>query len=419
MERVIPVNLKNAWLNLQRNRRRSILSVLIITIAIFALCCTGGFGLYTYQSLKKETATSIGHITLSQPKYFDQENDIPLGNGLSDYTLITKRMMSIHGIHAILPKIEFNGLISNGKKSTIYMGTGISPQEFVVKGSFLDMKSGHTLTSTNKTENPNDDPEVMLGAKLAKNLNVSIGDWVTLLATTADGVLNAIDFKVHGIFSTGVPALDKRQLYVNLTSAQSLLSTHKVSMLSVYLFDTELTSSIQDSINLRLNKMTLSQPVITTPWQDRAVFYDKVKNLYNRIFAIMGSVMALVVFVSLFNSMTMSVTERTREIGTLAALGTYPREIIHGFLLESVLMAIVGSLIGGCLSAGVSLILRLSDIQMPPAPGRTESYPLHIYFSPELFTYITLAVIIICTVVAWFSARKGTKKTIIEALTHV
>lgn len=65
MERLMPISIKSAWLNLQRNSRRSALSILIIAVVVFALCCTGGFGLYTYQSLMKETAMSIGHITLS------------------------------------------------------------------------------------------------------------------------------------------------------------------------------------------------------------------------------------------------------------------------------------------------------------------------------------------------------------------
>ncbi|MEZ9947122.1 ABC transporter permease, partial [Vibrio breoganii] len=100
-----------------------------------------------------------------------------------------------------------------------------------------------------------------------------------------------------------------------------------------------------------------------TPWQDRAFFYTKVKDLYDRIFGIMGAVMALVVFVSLFNTMTMSVTERTREIGTLSALGSYPSEIVAGFLKEAGLLAVIGSAIGALVSGLVSVLLLVIDVQ--------------------------------------------------------
>ncbi|RZN19538.1 MULTISPECIES: FtsX-like permease family protein [unclassified Escherichia] len=418
MEHLMPISIKNAWLNLQRNSRRSALSILIIAVVVFALCCTGGFGLYTYQSLMKETAMSIGHITLSQPNYFEQEEEKPLENGLSDYSMLGKQLSSIPGVHAILPRIEFNGLISNGRKSTIYMGTGIDPQEFAIKGEFVAVKSGKALYPQRDNLAEKDDPEVMLGANLAKNLKVTVGDVVTLLSTTTDGVLNAMDFKVQSIFSTGVPELDKRQLYINIAAAQALLATHKISTLSVYLFETRQTAAVQKEIDEKLKALKLDESMITTSWQKLAVFYDGVRNLYNRIFSIMGGVMALVVFAALFNSMTMSVTERTREIGTLAALGTYPQEIICGFLLESVLMAMCGAIVGGGLSAGMAMLLTVVDIRMPPAPGRTESYPLHIYFSAELFIYVTLTVAIICLVVAWLAARKGVKKPIIEALNY-
>ena len=235
----------------------------------------------------------------------------------------------------------------------------------------------------------------MLGTDLARNLKVAVGDWVTLLATTSDGALNAFDFKVQGIYSTGVPELDKRQLYVHITTAQELLASEKVSTLSVFLFETNKTSTVQQRIQLALDKQVGQQgsDIELTPWQDRAFFYTKVKDLYDRIFGIMGAVMALVVFVSLFNTMTMSVTERTREIGTLSALGSYPSEIVAGFLKEAGLLAVIGSAIGALVSGLVSVLLLVIDVQMPPPPGRTEGYPLNIYFSLELVGYATLGVL--------------------------
>ncbi|MCV5333000.1 ABC transporter permease, partial [Escherichia coli] len=70
MGKLIPVSVRLAWLNLQRNRRRSLLSMLIIAIAVFALTSAGGFGLYTYDSLKESTARDTGHLTLTTPGYF-------------------------------------------------------------------------------------------------------------------------------------------------------------------------------------------------------------------------------------------------------------------------------------------------------------------------------------------------------------
>ncbi|WP_159737315.1 ABC transporter permease [Vibrio atypicus] len=419
MGQLIPLSLRVAFLNLQRNRRRSLLSVLIIAIAVFALTSAGGFGLYTYESLKESTARDTGHITISQPGYFEQDEEMPLENGLADADVISKALLSNKHIRGIQPRIEFNGLISNGSKSTIFIGSGVNDREFDMKGPFLDVREGKTLSSVSSSRYDPSEPEVMLGVDLAKNLKVAVGDWVTLLATTSDGALNAFDFKVRGIYSTGVPELDKRQLYLHIQSAQELLSSDKVSTLSVFLFETKLTKNVQSWVDQTLSGLDLQQAVELTPWQERAFFYAKVKDLYDRIFGIMGAVMALVVFVALFNTMTMSVTERTREIGTLSALGTYPAEIVSGFVKESGLLAFIGAMVGGLLSALLTVLLMVVDVQMPPPPGRTDGYPLSIYFSFELLMYCSAGVVVICILAAWLSARKGVKKPITEALTYV
>lgn len=418
---LLPTSVRLAWLNLLRNGRRSLLSVLIIAIAVFALTSAGGYGLYTYESLRESTACDMGHLTLSTPGYFEQDEDMPLSNGLDNVQALTKSIIGDSDVRGVQPRVYFSGLVSNGSKSTIFMGTGVNEREFDIKGPFLDVRSGQTLSDVKSPRYDSQEPQVMLGTDLARNLKVAVGDWVTLLATTSDGALNAFDFKVQGIYSTGVPELDKRQLYIHITTAQELLASDKVSTLSVFLFETNKTSTVQQRIQLALDKQVGQQGsgIEITPWQDRAFFYTKVKDLYDRIFGIMGAVMALVVFVSLFNTMTMSVTERTREIGTLSALGSYPSEIVAGFLKEAGLLAVIGSAIGTLVSGLVSMLLPVIDAQMPPPPGRTEGYPLNIYFSLELVGYATLGVLTICLLAAYFSARKGVNKPITEALVYV
>lgn len=415
--RCLPDSLRIALLNLQRNRRRSALSASIIAIAVFALGSAGGFGLYTYDSLKESTARDTGHLTISTPGYFEKEEEMPLSNGLSNADSLMRDLMGLDSVRGVQPRIDFTGLVSNGSKSTIFAGIGVNEREFDMKGPFLDVRQGKTLSDPSSVRYDPSEPEVMLATDLARNLHVSVGDWVTLLATTTDGALNAYDFKVRGIYSTGVPELDKRQLYLHIDSAQSLLGSDKVSTLSVFLFETAKTEQVGQMLTKRLASQ--EQALQITPWQERAFFYLKVKDLYDRIFGIMGAVMALVVFVALFNTMTMSVTERTREIGTLSALGSYPNEIIGGFLREAGLIGLIGSVVGALACAALCALLMVVDVQMPPPPGRTDGYPLSIYFSWPLVLSATLGVVGICLLAAYLSARKGVKKPITEALIYV
>ncbi|MGF1750964.1 ABC transporter permease [Vibrio cionasavignyae] len=418
---------KMPLLYLLRNRRRTILSLSIVAIAIFALTAAAGFGLFTYQSLEKSTANDVGHITVTQTGYFTSEEETPLENGLTKPNELIALLKGVEHAKSIQPRVYFSGLISNGRKSAIFIGNGVEPSEFDVRDGVVDMQSGAVLASQSDNQpgaEGQDDSGIMIAKDLARNLRVAEGDWVTLLATTSDGALNAMDFQVTGIYSTGVPEMDKRQIYVGLSAAQDLLSTDRISTLSVYLSDTKYTEQGMADVELRLNQYhnqddTSAQNLETTPWQDRAFFYHKVRGLYNGIFGVLGLVMALVVFVALFNTMTMTVTERTREIGTLSALGSYPREIVGGFVRESMLIAVIGSAIGAGLALATTLFLKVADVQMPPPPGRSEGYPLEIVFSPQVAVYSSLAILFICMFAAFMSARKGAKKPITEALAYV
>ena len=237
--------LKLAIKNVLRNRRRALVTILITAVGISAVLIGGGFANFTYVSLKEMAARSSGHLIVAHKNYFSTEENTPMEFGLGEYASLAKALKTDDAVRYVIPKIEFTGLISNGDKSTIYMGSGVDPsQEFKVKGPFLDVTSGNVLSRREQLN----DPKVMLGSELAKSLNAKINDSLTLLSTTVDGSLNAIDVTVQGIFSIGVPEIDKRSLIVNLNTAQSLLNTDKVSSLALHLRDTETTFNKFDEL---------------------------------------------------------------------------------------------------------------------------------------------------------------------------
>jgi len=92
---------------------------------------------------------------------------------------------------------------------------------------------------------------------------------------------------------------------------------------------------------------------------------------------------------------------------------------VSGFIYEAGLLALIGSIIGGVITLVTSFVLVIADVQMPPPPGRTDGYPLNIYFSVELLAYCSVGVMVICIFAAWISARKGVNKPITEALVYV
>lgn len=399
--------LKFAIQNTLRNRRRSLVTVSIAALGTAAILLAGGFALFTYQALAQAAARNTGHLILGKPEQFSKDEDTPLQNGLENAEALSAALLADPQVRNVLPQIEFGGLISNGDKSTIMMATGVDPDaEFSVKGPFLKIVEGEALVSGAK------DAEVMLGDGLARSLKAKPGTSLTLLASTTEGALNALDVTVKGIFSTGVPAQDKRLVYTDLATAQRLLVTKKVSTLGVFLTG-------MDAVDGAQQRVAAANPGLKVQtWLDQAFFYTSVRDLYNRIFGALGLIIGVIVVFVVTNAMAMAIIERTREIGTLRALGTLPGQLRRTLALEGMVLGGAGALCGAGMALGVSLLLYVVPVQMPPPPGRSSGYPLNVAIDPTLYLLTFIAVVALTMLASAWVARKTVHMPVVDALAH-
>ncbi|NRF68838.1 ABC transporter permease [Aquincola sp. S2] len=399
--------LKFAWLNTLRNRRRSAVTVTIAALGTAAILLAGGFALYTYQGLAQSSARSTGHLIIGKPEQFSKDEDTPLQHGLDNVAALRAKLLVDDRVRQVLPKIEFSGLISNGDKSTVMMAAGIDPDaEFAVKGPFLKIHAGQVLASGETLR-------VMLGEGLARSLKATPGSSLTLLASTTDGALNALDVTVAGVFSTGISDIDKRLVYTDIATAQKLLVTQRVSSLGVFLDRMESTEPTQARL-----RGALPQLEVRT-WIDQASFYRSVKELYNRIFGALGLIIGVIVVFVVTNAMAMAIIERTREIGTLRAVGTLPSQLVRGFALEGLLLGGAGALVGALIALGVAIALLVFPVQMPPPPGRNVGYPLQVAIDAPLYLGTLAAMVLLATIASALVARRTVNKPIVDALAHV
>ena len=406
MNKLIPW-LKFAWLNTLRNRRRSAVTVSIAALGTAAILLAGGFALFTYQGLAQSSARSTGHLIVAKPEQFNKDEDVPLQHGLDDVAELKARLLADDAVRQVLPRIEFSGLISNGDKSTVMMASGIDPDaEFAVKGPFLKMHAGRVLASS-------DTQQVMLGEGLARSLKAQPGSSLTLMASTTEGALNALDVTVAGIFSTGIGDIDKRLVYTDLATAQKLLVTQRLSSLGVFLDRMESTGPVQDRLQAALPRLAVKT------WLDQAQFYRSVKELYNRIFGALGVIIGVIVVFVVTNAMAMAIIERTREIGTLRALGTLPGQLVRSFALEGLVLGGTGALLGALVALGVAGVLLVFPVQMPPPPGRNTGYPLQVALDPALYGGTLVAMLALATVASALVARRTVNQPIVHALAHV
>ncbi|HEY0857324.1 MAG TPA: FtsX-like permease family protein [Albitalea sp.] len=399
--------LKFAWLNTLRNRRRSAVTVGIAALGTAAILLAGGFALFTYQGLAQMSARTTGHLIVGKAAQFERDEDTPLQHGLDDAANLQAQLLADPEVRHVLPRVEFSGLISNGDKSTVMMAAGIDPDaEFAVKGPFLKLSSGEVLVS-------GEHGKVMLGEGLARSLKATPGSSLTLLASTTEGALNALDVTVQGVFSTGIPDIDKRLVYIDLATAQKLVVTDRVSTLGVFLRDMQATGAAHARISAALPTLAVQT------WLDQATFYRSVKALYNRIFGALGLIIGVIVVFVVANAMAMAIIERTREIGTLRALGTLPAQLTRSFALEGMVLGGAGALLGALVALAVSVALLVFPVEMPPPPGRSNGYPLQIVIDATLYMGTLAAMVLLSMLASAAVARRTVKKPVVEALAHV
>ena len=404
--------MKLATKNVFRNRRRTIITGLVIVFGATALILAGGFIAFTFRGLSESTIHGqLGHIQICNRAFFQREEEKPLELGLENVQELKQKILSLNNVRFAMARIEFMGLISNGDKSVAFLGRGVEPDKELKLSDFtLDMDHGKFLGETpeNKLEN-----EVILAKGLAKSLKAKIGDYLTLMTTTSKGALNAMDIKVAGIYSTGIPEYDERALMINLQAAQQLLCTSKVSKLVVVLDETEKTEIVAAAIEKLLPEIR------TKRWFDLATFYNAVVHLYNAIFGFLGFIIFVIVVLSGSNTMMMSIFERTKEIGTQLAVGTSRARLLMNFLYEGLIIGMLGSLIGLLTAFVVGTIINYAGVTMPPPPGSTRGYPLIIDHVLLLYIGVFILMTLTTVVSTIIPALKASRLKIVDALGHI
>jgi putative ABC transport system permease protein len=401
-----------AWRNLIRQKRRTILMGAVVAFGFAAVALAGGFIAQSFEGLREGTIRSVGQLQAVDRRAVKGTEEKTLEYGLHDASRARAIASADPDVSAVLPRIEFVGLAASGAKSVPYLGIGVDPEpeaaatfarELVVAGKYLSR---------------DDADGVILGTGLASALQVKTGDSITLMATTPDGSLNAVDGIVRGLVDVQIKELNDRYLACGISLASRLLqSPETVSKLVIFLKANADEQKAAERLERALN--AAGYPVAIRHWRELAVFYGQVRLLYIGIFGFVGAVLVVIVILSAAIVMTMAVAERTREIGTLRAMGTRPAGILRLFLAEGTALAIAGCTAGMLLALLIRAILNASGIILPPPPGATHGMPIHVQFFPLAYAAGFLAMIATMAVASYFPARRASRVSIVEALAHI
>ena len=415
---------KLALRGLARNRRRSLVTLLAIALGFAAIALFAGYTHNVFYGIAQQSIHGelLGHLTLSKRGMRMEGKLDPERYMLtaSEVDQITKLLVAEPHVKMVAPRLAFSGLISNGKASTIFVAEAIEPaaMEGLQQGAFSNAgaQSG-VLDNRTKRLDPAHDDVVELSEGLVDILHLQENGLAAVLVNTLSGQANALDVTVGHKFNTGNAGSNDKFAFVTLALARNLLDAEgRADRLTILLDDGSQTEAVRLRLLPKLRDAGFDVEIQT--WQELSDFYNQVRGMFDMIFGFIFSIVLTVVLMSVANSMGMTVVERTREIGTLRAIGLKRWGVVRLFTTESMLLTVIGCTVGLLVTLGVRWGINVAYISYTP-PSSASPVPLLVDLDVGrvVFTFVLMAVV--GTLAAYLPARRAAKKPIIDALGHV
>lgn len=402
--------LKIAWLNIWRNKRRTLITAssvfFAVLLAILARSMTEG----VYENMiHNVVGYSSGYLQIHQKGYWDEKS---IDNSFEANELLNKNLLSNPNVTHIMPRLETFALASFGDKTKGVMILGIDPEaekeanklnEKIIKGQYLETAN---------------DIDILIGAGLASQFKLATNDTLVLLGQGYHATTAAGKFRVKGIIKLGSPDLNNNMIYMPLQQAQFLHGAeNRLTAISMMINK----STSVEKLKYMVEKQIDTEQYEVMNWKEMMPEMDQFIEADSIGHFIIIGVLYLIISFGLFGTLLMMIFERTREFGILIAIGMKKQLLALILLLESLLISIIG-----CLAGVLCGILTVNWFKNHPIYFTGELKELYEYYgiepiiffsvSEKIFIIQTLIVLTLAVLLALYPGYKLMKLKPIEAI---
>ncbi len=341
-----------AFRSLRRRKMRTVLTVSGIVVGVgmilVLLSLAAGTSVRTTGLLRNLTGAEITVVNSTRPSFgggggFGGGSGFGggRGGGALGFQLlfgtgdpigqsIANTIGNMSGVYGTSPQLTITGYVNN---STAFF-YGVDPNTYSSVTNGINIVNGSMLSSSSESN------QIVLESTFAANLNISVGSVVT--AGPYANSTELANYTVVGMYSSGTNfGPQTRSAYILLSNAQSISNqTGKVTEIYVKANNPTDVSQITSSIDSSVSGVTaISSSNIANP-------ASTLSNSLTTFFVVIGLVALLAGAFGVINTMMMSISERTREIGTLKAIGARSSQVVKIFLSEALLIGLIGAAVG-------------------------------------------------------------------------
>ena len=393
-----------AWRNLVRQGSRSVTSLAAVAFSVAALLGATGFNAAMFREFRDATIFSdTGHLQITRPGFQARGRSDPNAYLLPAEPPLTGEDLSVPA--RLAPRLMVNGLASHGDATVPFVAEGIDPAVDLRDDRALRLLAGRRLRE-------GDERQFLVGRGLAQRLAVEPGATIVLLVNTPDGQLSAVEAPVAGVFAAFSEEFDDAALIMPIAFARELLRVEGTHSWRVFLDDTDDTPAALAEVRARIGGRDLT----VTPWQELAEFYRRAAALFGQQLAMLQGIVIVILLLGVGNTLFMSVLERTGEIGTVMALGRRRGQVLGDFVVEGLLLGLLGAVSGVLLVSVLGGILEQLALEMPPPPTFARSYTASLLLQPRDVLQTVLLVIATTMLAALYPAWHASRLAIVDCL---
>ena len=338
--------------NTSRNRRRTLLTALTVLLGTALLTLALSFLDGVVHTFTVDGSKNTGHVRVVTKAYADKDALNPLYENIADTAPVVEVATAIDGVTGVYPRIQMPVMVSEGDEIGDTYGLLVgAPLAYYTDVLELEARviDGAMITDPKK--------EALIGTALAEVAGLEAGDEALFMGATQDGSPSPLAVTVAGVVDTGNGAFD-RQIFVDLDQVRWVADIPDGAIEVLLFLD---NPDRADAVAAEL--ATLGDDLVAQSWNEREPLRTMLA-MFGKVGAVLSGVIVFVTALGVLNTMMMSVLERTGEIGVLRAMGLQNREVVTLFVIEAMVIALTGGLIGVLLGSGVAIALGQTGIDL-------------------------------------------------------
>lgn len=336
--------LKLAWRNLWRNYRRTVIMLLAITLGVWAMIFMNAFMVGMVDDMVRTGVETLpGHAQLHNSAYRDDPSVV---NSMDPAGEVIKTALDNESVAGWVERVRVPAIVASERDSRGLSLLGIDPVQEIKLGFAPDqIIDGRFLDGVT-------DRGIVLGARLVERLETGLGKRVVVMSQDPDNNVADRGFRIVGIYRARLPMMEEQAAYVGRETLQAMLGVGQaISEIAVLGDDYRDLSAWYPQLQSAVQTINAQEVVLNlAPWTELDGYLATMLKFQDGMLFIFVGVIFLVLSFGLVNTIVMAVYERMREFGLMQALGMRPVNILLQVLVESVLLLLIGLLIGNVLA---------------------------------------------------------------------